>query len=112
MAAGRGQHQRFRLLPTTGTGCTCRSGRGAFRLPREQRRWEQEPDRETRYGFRTITTPTPAELWLTVEDLIPRIGNCIADVAYVWQKADVEYPRAQRLAQEGAKAFWEPLKNS
>jgi hypothetical protein len=83
-------------------------------LEREERaaRGEQEPDRETRYGFRTITTPTPAELWLTVEDLIPRIGNCIADVAYVWQKADVEYPRTQRLAQEGAKAFWEPLKNS
>jgi hypothetical protein len=45
------------------------------------------------------------KLWRTLEELVPRIGNCIAE--YVWQKAGVEYERAKRLAQQHAAAFWE-----
>jgi hypothetical protein len=68
---------------------------------------ESEINRDVRYAFGTIRSPKPHELWWTLEELVPRIGNCIAEVAHVWQKADVEYERAKRLAQQYAAAFWE-----
>jgi hypothetical protein len=68
---------------------------------------EADIDRGVRYAFGTITSPEPHELWRTLEELVPGIGNCIAEVAYVWQKADLEYELAQRLARRSAAAFWE-----
>jgi len=78
-------------------------------LERDERALSGEPeiDRDVRYAFGTITSPKPHELWRTLEELVPRIGNCIAEVEHVWQKADVEYERAKRLAQQHAAAFWE-----
>ncbi len=78
-------------------------------LERKERALSGEPEinQDVRYAFGTIRSPKPHELWRTLEGLVPRIGNCIAEVAYVWQKADVEYEPAKRLARQHAAAFWE-----
>ena len=63
-------------------------------------------EQEVHFGFQTISEPDPEELWKTLREVVPRTGNCIAQVGYVWRKACVDYPEAQRAAESGAAAFW------
>lgn len=68
----------------------------------------QKVARPHQYTFSAISSPTFEELWLSVCDLIPRIGICITDVLHVWQKTTVDYNNAKRSARREAIEFWQP----
>lgn len=70
-------------------------------------RGESEPAHVLRYAFREIREPKPEDVWQILNEVVPRIGNCITQVGYVWQKANIEYQIVQRAAQHSAAAFWE-----
>jgi hypothetical protein len=66
----------------------------------------QEEQKARRIVLQAISLPTLEEVWQTLQDLVPRIGNTITQLGYLLLKADVGYDLVRRSAKNGASTFW------